>query len=145
MTPKQSLRARRNLVNEQTALNTEQVPGALAHTRFRQLLRQAIVVPILAGVVSASLLLWQIENLVTASKWVDHTDQVIGASFELQKLMLDAEVGVRGFYAGKREEFMESYNSALEKVPGQFQELRQLISSQEAQSERLRILETQWK
>lgn len=131
-------------MNEQTDLNNEQLQGSLGKARFRQLLIRAIVVPILAGVAASALLFWQIENLVAASKWVDHTDQVIGASFSLQKNMLDAEVGVRGFYAGKNEQFLEPYDDAIAKIPGQLHELRNLVSDKPSQLAQLNLLEAQW-
>ena len=45
----------------------------------------------------AGALTWQLKQLVRASERVDHSDQVLGETHELEKLILDLETGLRGY------------------------------------------------
>jgi CHASE3 domain sensor protein len=62
---------------------------------FRANLRRLLIVPIGALLVVGGLLSFGILELVRSARWVDHTDQVIAKTHQLQALMIDEETGVR--------------------------------------------------
>jgi PAS domain S-box-containing protein len=104
---------------------------------FRALLRRTVAVPILALVVLASVFAWEIKSLRGSMQWVDHTGQVISANWELMKLTIDMESGLRGFLSTGREEFLQPYNEANRDIDSKFATLNQLVSDNPDQQARL--------
>ncbi|HEX3019981.1 MAG TPA: CHASE3 domain-containing protein, partial [Chitinispirillaceae bacterium] len=52
-----------------------------------------------------------ISSLITSSKWVAHTHEVLSHASSLSKSMVDMETGQRGFMLTGNENFLEPYNS----------------------------------
>ncbi|AFZ13113.1 methyl-accepting chemotaxis sensory transducer [Crinalium epipsammum PCC 9333] len=76
-------------------------------------------------------------RLVAAVNWVTHTYEVKAKLKGLEKDLVDAETGQRGFIFTGREDFLEPYKNS-QKVNGQhFRELKELIKDNPKQIERL--------
>ena len=124
------------------------MPGSLVpHRVFRRLLVRAIVVPALLSVALGGVLVWQIIRLLDGTQAVEHSNRVIAEANQLEKLHIDLETGMRGYLLRGDALFLEPYERALGQMEVELAALRQLISGQPAQQERLiRIdgLRAQW-
>jgi CheY-like chemotaxis protein/signal transduction histidine kinase/CHASE3 domain sensor protein len=72
----------------------------------------AIATPIALLVVAALVLAIEIRAMSTAAQWVDHTDEVIGKVYDLQKQVVDQETGLRGFLVTNDRAFLDPYLKA---------------------------------
>ena len=80
-------------------------------------------------------------RLVEAVNWVTHTYEVKAKLKGLEKDLVDAETGQRGFIFTGREDFLEPYKNS-QKVNGQhLRELKELIKDNPKQIERLTRVE----
>jgi methyl-accepting chemotaxis protein len=75
-------------------------------------------------------------------KLVVHTYEVQLALESIEKRLVDAETGQRGFIFVGNESFLEPYNTTVEKIDEDFSSLEKLISDNRAQVERLNKLQT---
>jgi PAS domain S-box-containing protein len=95
-----------------------------------------LLVPLLlAGAVVS---LWQLSRTAES---VEHTHQVELSLAAILSTLVDAETGVRGYAITGEREFLEPYDRALERWPGEFSRLRALTANSPAQQERLARLE----
>lgn len=69
---------------------------------------------------------YTITNLISSSKWVDHTKQVLQVSEQLISEMTDAETGQRGYALTKQADFLEPYNGSAERARTLLSQLRDL-------------------
>ena len=82
--------------------NTQVVPVSafmklLASFNTRTKLLLGFSVPLTLLALICTVVYFNINKLIETSKWVKHTQQVIGKGEELKKLMIDMETGERGF------------------------------------------------
>ncbi len=68
---------------------------ALDQARFSASLRWTVAFPFIAALILAGAALWAAYDLNASMQWVDHTDQVIGQSRRMLKLLVDMETGER--------------------------------------------------
>ena len=61
---------------------------------------------------------------------------VLTSSFQTQKLLLDAETGVRGYLLTRETDFLQPYDAALDAMPGQLGSLERLTAREPAQHAR---------
>ncbi|MDJ0555366.1 MAG: CHASE3 domain-containing protein [Microcoleaceae cyanobacterium MO_207.B10] len=80
-----------------------------------------------------------VKSLKNSSEWVAHTYEVKALLRELEKNLVDAETGQRGFIYSGQDSFLEPYNRSLEKIDTLFQEIRNRISDNQT-DEQLRRL-----
>ncbi|MGD1804533.1 CHASE3 domain-containing protein [Dapis sp. BLCC M126] len=78
-----------------------------------------------------------IRTLEESAEWVAHTYQVKGLLKGLEKTLVDAETGQRGFIYSGQENFLEPYNLAQETIDDNFEELKTEISDNPEQLKRL--------
>ena len=52
------------------------------------------------------------------ARWVAHTNEVLDLTGEVLLAIVDAETGQRGFLLTGRDEYLEPYNSALQRFEG---------------------------
>ena len=81
--------------------------------RFRRLLLNAVIVPLLIMVAVGGILGFQVTRLLEESSDVDQSDQTVAQLNELQKLTIDMETGLRGFLVTGDEAFLEPYRAAM--------------------------------
>lgn len=113
---------------------------ALAQTRFRRRLTRAIVLPIVLLLFLSSIFIWQTTQLVSALRWVDHTNQVISQANYTQKLLLDRETGLRGYLLAGRQNFLEPYEQASDKINASLEELKRRVADNPGQVQRVTAL-----
>jgi len=76
-------------------------------------------------------------RVVDTSHWVKHTFQVIGDLRLLEKYLVDAETGQRGFLFTGNEQFLTPYNQALVNLEKHFVQLKVLTQDNPTQQRRL--------
>jgi PAS domain S-box-containing protein len=114
---------------------------------FRRTLSRAIILPLILTAALAALFLWQITRLLDATRWVEHTDEVISQSNSALKLLIDLETGVRGYLVTGRRDYLEPYERAAPQVIPALDELGQLVSDNPPQLVRvneIRTLHEEW-
>ncbi len=109
----------------------------MEQNNFKALLRRTVVIPVIALVLLAAVLLGGIQSLKRSMQWVDHTDQVISSGRQLIKLIIDMETGLRGYLNTGRDEFLEPYNEAKPVIDAKFDAMNQLVFDNPAQQGRL--------
>lgn len=70
-------------------------------------------------------------------EWVVHTYQVKGELTGILSTLVNAETGQRGFIFTNQQSFLEPYNGAITQIDDQFNSLKELISDNPQQVERL--------
>jgi CheY-like chemotaxis protein/CHASE3 domain sensor protein len=104
---------------------------------FRRILTRNITLPLVLGLVSATVFVGIIAYLMEAMRWVEHTDQVISRTYALQKLDLDMETGLRGYLLSGDSRFLEPYEQAAVALPVERNRLREMILDNPAQVDRM--------
>ena len=69
--------------------------------------------------------------------WVEHTNEVLRSIFAIERSILEAESGERGYLLTGEGSYLDSYNRSQAEVPKLFEALRQLISDNPNQVRRL--------
>jgi two-component system, cell cycle sensor histidine kinase and response regulator CckA len=82
---------------------------------------------------------WKQYRTVSATTAQAH--RILAFNESLLRRMQDAETGQRGFLLTGQPEYLEPYTAALERIPGEIDELTALVAERPAQRERLRRLE----
>ncbi len=111
---------------------------------FRALLRRTVAIPVIALTILATVLLWEIQSLNSSMQWVNHTGQVIEASQQLMKLMIDVDSGVRGYLSSGSDEFLLPYDEAQSVIDPKFAALNQLVADKPSQQARLATLRSRF-
>jgi signal transduction histidine kinase len=108
---------------------------------------EAAVVPAVLALLVAGVLALEVNSLVSLSRWVQHTDDVVAAAHEIQGLLVDRESGMRGYVLTRSLEFLQPYQAANSMLPDRWSRLQQLVADNSAQSQRLaaiRKLADEW-
>jgi CheY-like chemotaxis protein/signal transduction histidine kinase/CHASE3 domain sensor protein len=85
----------------------------------------AIGIPVVLLVLLGTVLGRQILQMADDARWVDHTDEVIGAADGTLKQIVDQETGLRGYLVTGERAFLEPYEQANPKVG--FARLQELV------------------
>lgn len=80
-------------------------------------------------------------KLNETNQWVNHTHEVIGNLKGLEKSMVDAETGQRGFAVTNQENFLEPYFAGQQEVNNLVTEIRDLTSDNPTQQNNIDDLE----
>ncbi len=102
--------------------------------RFKRALTWAITLPLIALLLFVSVLLWQLEDMLAASRLVDHTDQAISQAHVTQNLLVDMETGLRGYLITGERNFLEPYLQAQRLIQPAFANLAVLVADDSDQS-----------
>jgi PAS domain S-box-containing protein len=86
----------------------------------------AMALLVVALLVDAVLTLHNIREVATAVQWVSHTHEVLGHLEQMVSTLKDAESGQRGYLLTGERVYLEPYEQALARIPGRFEQLRQL-------------------
>jgi PAS domain S-box-containing protein len=103
---------------------------------FNRLLRRIYLLPFVAMLLLTSLLLWQINQLVQAIRWVEHTDKITSDARYLMRAVLDMETGMRGYLLTGDEKFLDPYHVSEPNVATTFDEVERLLDD-DVQKQRL--------
>lgn len=109
-------------------------------TDFKRMLTRAILLPLFLAAALAGVFFWQINRLLAAARWVEHTDEVIARAQEAQRLLVDQETGLRGFLLTGNPEFLEPYDRATAEVAPALEALARLVADNESQVARLNAI-----
>lgn len=105
---------------------------------FRRTLTRAVLLPLILTAALAGLFLWQITRLLDATRWVEHTDEVISQANQTLKLLVDLETGLRGYLVTGRRDYLEPYERAAPQIGPALDKLQSLVSDNPSQVERIR-------
>jgi len=111
------------------------------HT-FRSILTRNVVFPLLFGVISAAVFIVLILFLLSAMRWVEHTQATINDSHEITRLMVDMQSDIRGYTITGEEGFLDTYRVNLPKIQAELQLLREKVADNQIQVERLARVES---
>lgn len=81
----------------------------------------------------ATMSFWAFEQMEESGAARKHTSLVLNRADDLLSALKDAETGQRGYLLTGDEAFLKPYLAVSDSVPGQLQELRQLVSISAAQ------------
>jgi len=107
---------------------------------FNRILREILIVPIIALLLLAVFVLWQIKTTADAQRWLDRSDEITSQIQELQRRIIDQETGLRGFQLTNDPAMLSPFKQASAPIDKQFNVLHDLLSDSEEQSKRLAIL-----
>ncbi len=108
---------------------------------FRRILARNIVLPLAFGVINAAVFIVLIAFLLDAFRWVEHTESVLAKSNEVSRLMVDMQTGLRGFLITGEEPYLGIYRLARPKIAPELTTLREMVSDNKIQVDRLRRIE----
>ncbi|MDQ0570471.1 CheY-like chemotaxis protein/CHASE3 domain sensor protein [Variovorax paradoxus] len=117
-------------------------PTAIDPDDFDRLLSRNLKLPLLGGLIGALVFVGLIVFLLWTIGGVERSDRVTRSASELQRRSIDMETGLRGFLITGDESFLEPYQSALPRIKTDIDALRQLVSSNRQQVERLERIAT---
>lgn len=98
-------------------------------------IRCGFALSILVGIGAASYL--QFLNFKKAQKWVGHTQAVLNQNQEILNLVTDAETGQRGYLLTGKESYLQPYYNAVDTIAPKIKQLRQLVSDNPPQQQRI--------
>jgi len=84
---------------------------------------------------------YALSTLQNTTQWVQHTQEVINAAVELEKLTIDLESGERGFLISGEPEFLEGYSSAKSLLFRRISETKGLVNDNREQVKQLEVVE----
>jgi len=94
---------------------------------LHRILQRTLLLPVVALLLVAGILALLIRNTTQAMDLVEHTDQVIALTTEIQKLLIDQETGLRGYQATGDPQFLQPYHDAEAPLARDFPALESLI------------------
>ena len=98
--------------------------------RFKRTLRQVLVLPIVACLLLAAVLVWQITGSNRTVRRINEADQAISLAIRVEKLVIDEETGVRGYQITGDKRFLDPYEQAGAPLSGTVDQLEQVIDPQ---------------
>jgi PAS domain S-box-containing protein len=84
----------------------------LEFKRFKRTLRQVLLLPIVACLLLACVLVWQIRGANATVGLIEESDQRIALATLIEKLIVDEETGLRGYQTTSDQRFLEPYHDA---------------------------------
>jgi PAS domain S-box-containing protein len=84
----------------------------LEFKQFRRTLRQVLLLPIVACLVLACVLVWQIGGANATVGLIEQADQRIALATLIEKLVVDEETGLRGYQTTSDPRFLQPYHEA---------------------------------
>ena len=109
----------------------------VADPRFRRILLRVVLIPAGLMLAVAVLLVLQVGHLLHDSGLVAHSDLVLSQAYDVQKLTIDMETGVRGFMVTGDDAFLEPYLRARAVIADQTEELYRRTSGRPDQQARV--------
>jgi PAS domain S-box-containing protein len=97
----------------------------------------AVALLVVALVVDAVLSLHNIREVATSVQWVSHTNEVLTRLEAVLSTLKDAETGQRGYLLTGEPAYLEPYRDAVDRLPRQIADLRQVTLDNPAQTVRV--------
>ena len=102
------------------------------------LLEVALVLFFVAG----NAVTFNLNRLRDSFAWVEHTNEVLRNISAVERALLQAESGERGYLLTGENSYLESYTSASAEIPQLLETLKRLVSDNPVQGQRLEELTT---
>jgi len=103
--------------------------------KFRQILLVTLAIPILLIGICAISLAFITSHLLKVIQMDRHSVEVVAASHEYEKLLIDMETGLRGFKMTGDARFLEPYNLAQPQLEAKFANLSRLVADNPEQTD----------
>ena len=116
--------------------------------QFNRILRQALLLPVIALLLTAGALYWQIRGANETVGIIQTTDARIAQASLVAKLIIDEESGLRGYETTGDERFLKPFSDAGNRLPAEFEKLANLTgddSQQQFNVEDLRNEHETWR
>lgn len=114
-------------------------------SHFRRILSRNITFPIVAGILNILLFVGLVLSLQSGMKLVNQTEAAISGANALVNHGVDMQSGVRGYLITGDEKFVQAYEKAKPAFIEGLAELREMVSSDPVQVERLHRVELTFK
>jgi PAS domain S-box-containing protein len=92
-------------------------------TQFNRILRQAFLLPVIALLLTAIALYWQIRNANETVQLIQQVDTRIAQVATVGRLIVDEESGLRGFQTTADERFLVAFHDAEDHISAEFDRL----------------------
>jgi signal transduction histidine kinase len=96
-----------------------------------------VSIPLLAQLVFLAVLAVTRRDQRAAQEWATHSTEVIAQAETSHRLIIEAQMHMRGYALSPVQAFVDAYNQARPRVPAAFEKLRDLVDESEAQSEKV--------
>jgi signal transduction histidine kinase len=106
----------------------------------RRRLVGVLAVPLVLMLALAATLVTQLRDLLEATDWVEHTDEIIATASRLERLCVDMETGVRGYLLMHDRAFLAPYDAGRPEVASLGAALERLVADNPPQVERVRAV-----
>jgi CheY-like chemotaxis protein/CHASE3 domain sensor protein len=120
---------------------------AVDQNRFRRIIQRNIALPLGIGLLTVAVFVALVAYLMSTMSWAEHSERVIGDANEMLRLAVDRETSVRGFLLTGDETYLAPYQLGQAHFQGEIDTLKQLVSDNPPQIERLTEIESvqnQW-
>jgi CHASE3 domain sensor protein len=105
--------------------------------RVRQTLRMALLIPVIVIGALCGLLAWQVGTLSEHNRWVARTHELIAQTWQVEKLLIDHETGLRARLLTGDDKFLAPYTTARMELPQAFDRLSLLAAGDSMAQERI--------
>ena len=102
-------------------------------SQFKRILLQAFLLPIVALLITAAALYWQIRASNATVKLIQESDARIAQVTLIAKLIVDEESGLRGYETTSDPRFLEPFNNAERQLESEFEKLDSIAGEDELQ------------
>ena len=102
--------------------------------RFKRTLRQVLIVPVVACLILAGILVWQIQGANATVGMIEQSDQRIAVASLIEKFVLDEETGLRGYQTTSDTRFLQPYLDAEAPLNQAVAEFRSIAGPQQIQT-----------
>ena len=109
-------------------------------SNFDYILRKVVIVPVLALLMGASVLGWQINEANETVKLIQLQDERIAQTLTIEQLIVDEETGLRGFETTHDPRLLQPYLDASARLPNAFDKRRTLAATNPARQAALDAL-----
>jgi len=119
----------------------------LKNIPLRKKIALAAIFPLVMLFIISVVIYYSLQQQNDTNIWVEHTHKVIGDANYLTKLLVDMETGERGFLITGKDNFLEPYYSAKSEWNIHLSSLKELVSDNTPQVEKLNeieLLHKQW-
>jgi PAS domain S-box-containing protein len=103
--------------------------------QFQRTLRQVLILPVVACLILAAALVWQIHGSNATVGLIEDSDQRIALATRIEKLVVDEETGLRGYQVTSDIRFLQPYHDASAPLQQSVGELQSI-----ARPEQLKLL-----
>ena len=97
-------------------------------TQFNRILRQAFLLPVIALLLTAFALYYQIRNANETVQVIQQVDARIAQASLVARLIVDQESGLRGFEATADERFLVPFRESEDRLPAEFDKLASIAA-----------------